>query len=198
MNFKTSEVLAYRKLLLTLKPIPVEGTSKTLLVKQGLVGGTMDRYCLPKEMAGQVIQDVHLTHMHIGVDGTTSQAQKLVWMPGLYTAVRMELVKCAGCIQKQKLQKDARVEYCFHPCEKGKVAQIVHLDLAGPLSYKKEGFKYILGLAANFSLFVMATAIKGKTHEEVMTAFTDNWTSTLGTPKFLVCESDSATNVSGP
>merc|ERR1712240_549418 len=84
----------------------MEGTYKTILVKQGLVEGTMDRYCLPKKMAGQVIQDVHLTHMHIGVDGTTSQAQKFMWMPGLYTTVQTELAKCADCVQKQKIQKD--------------------------------------------------------------------------------------------
>ena len=81
MNFKNSDVLAYRKVLLTLKLIPVEGTEKTILVKQGLVKGTMDRYCFPKKIAEQVIRDVHLTHMHIGVDGTMSQAQKFVSMP---------------------------------------------------------------------------------------------------------------------
>ena len=145
MNFMNPGLLAYRKL------IPMEGTDKTILVKQGLVEGTMDQYCLPKKMAGQVIQDVHLTHMHIGVDGTTSQAQKFISMPGLYITVQTELAKCANCVQKQKIQKDVRVEHCFCTREKGKVTQIVHLDLAGPLADTKEGFKYILGLADNFS-----------------------------------------------
>ena len=36
MNFKNPDLLAYRKL------IPMEGTDKTILVKQGLVEGTMD------------------------------------------------------------------------------------------------------------------------------------------------------------
>ena len=121
-NFKNPEVLAYRKVLSALKLIPVEGTDKTLLVKQGLVEGTMDRYCLPKEMAEQVIQDVHLTHIHIEVDGTTSQVQKFMWMLGLYTPVRTELAKYACCVKKQKVQKDVRVEHCFHMREKGKVA----------------------------------------------------------------------------
>ena len=86
-NFKTPEVQAYRKVLSALKLKRVEGTTKTLLVKQGIGGCTMDRYCLPKEVASQVIQDVHLSHMHIGIDGIVQQAQKFVWMPGLYTAV---------------------------------------------------------------------------------------------------------------
>ena len=34
MNFKTQEVLVYRKVLSALKLIPVEGTNKTILVKQ--------------------------------------------------------------------------------------------------------------------------------------------------------------------
>ena len=38
----------------------------------------------------------------------------------------------------------------------------------------KEGFKYILEMADNFSSFVMAVTIAGKTYEEVMAAFTDN------------------------
>ena len=106
MNFKMPEVQAYRKVLLALKLKSIEGTTKTILVKQGLVGSTMDRYCLPKEVASQVIQDVHLSHMHIGINSIVQQAQKFVWMPGLYTAIRRELTKCVGCMQKHKLQKD--------------------------------------------------------------------------------------------
>ena len=34
----------------------------------------------------------------------------------------------------------------------------------------------------------MAIAIKGKSHEELMAAFTDNWTSRLGMPEFLVSD----------
>ena len=66
----------------------------------------MDRYCLPKEMASQVIQDIHLSHMHIGIDSIVQQVQKFIWMRGLYTAIQRELTKCAGCMQKHKLQKD--------------------------------------------------------------------------------------------
>ena len=74
-------------MLSVLKLKPVEGTAKTILVKQGLVGTTMDRYCLPQEVASQVIRDIHLSHMHIGIDGIVQQAQKFIWMPGLYTGV---------------------------------------------------------------------------------------------------------------
>ena len=72
------EVQAYRKVLSALKLKQVEGMTKTILVKQGLVGSTMDRYCLPKEVASQVIQDVHLSHMHIGIDSIVQQLQKFV------------------------------------------------------------------------------------------------------------------------
>ena len=60
---------------------------KTILVKQGLVENAMDRYCLPKEVASLVIQDIHLSHIHIGIKSIVQQAQKFVWMLGLYTAV---------------------------------------------------------------------------------------------------------------
>ena len=50
----------------------------------------------------------------------------------------------------------------------------------------KEGYMYILGIMDNFSLFVMAVAIKGKTHDKVMEVFTNNWTYRLGAPEFLV------------
>ena len=74
MNYMDSDVHAYRKVLTTLKLVPVEGTEKAILVKQGLMEGTMDCYCLPRRIAEQVIRDVHLTHMHLGTDGTTRQA----------------------------------------------------------------------------------------------------------------------------
>ena len=89
-------------------------------------------------------------------------------MPGWYSAVRRELMKCSRCMQKHKIQKDVRVEHCFHTKEKGFAAQVVHLDLAGPLPESKEGYKYILGIADHFSAFIMVIAIKGKSHEEVM------------------------------
>ena len=110
MNFQTSEVQAYRKFLSVLKLKPVEGTAKTILVKQ-----ILDRYCLLQEVASQVIWDVHFSYMHIGIDGIVQQAQKFVWIPRLYTTVRRELINCAGCMQKHKLQRDVRVEYCFYP-----------------------------------------------------------------------------------
>ena len=69
--------------------------------------------------------------------------------------------------------------------EKGVATQVVHLDLAGPLPESKEGYEYILGITDNFSAFVMAIAIKGKTHEEVMEAFANNWTYRIGPPEYL-------------
>ena len=65
-------------MLFALKLKQVEGTVKTILVKQGLVGTAMDRYYLPKEVASQVIRDIHLSHMHIGINGIVQQAQKFV------------------------------------------------------------------------------------------------------------------------
>ena len=102
-------------MLFALKLKQVEGTVKTILVKQGLVGTAMDRYCPPKEAASQVIWDIHLSHMHIGIDSIVQQAQKCIWMPGLYTAIRRELTKCTRCMQKHKLLKDIRLEHCFYP-----------------------------------------------------------------------------------
>ena len=96
----------------------VEGTEKTVLVREGLTGNKMDRYCLPSEIASQVINNIHLYHMHLGVDGILKQAQKCVWMPGLHDVVHRELLKCYRCMQKHKIQKDMRVEYCFHTREK--------------------------------------------------------------------------------
>ena len=57
------------------------------------MGNKMDRYCLPSKIANQVLNDIHLYHMHLGVDGIVRQAQKCVWMPGLHAAVCRELLK---------------------------------------------------------------------------------------------------------
>ena len=59
----------------------------------------------------------------------------------------------------------------------------------------KEGFKYILGIANNFSSFVMPIAIAGKTHKEVIAAFTDNWTNRLGAPEYLVLDNEFTSRV---
>ena len=52
-----------------LKLRPVEGTMKTVLVKEGIIDKKMDRYCLPRAIAKQVIRDIHLYNMHLGIDG---------------------------------------------------------------------------------------------------------------------------------
>ena len=56
----------------------MEGTIKTILIKQGLMENAMDRYCLLKEVASLVIQDIHPSQMHINIDGIVQQAQKFV------------------------------------------------------------------------------------------------------------------------
>ena len=99
INYMTPEVQAYRKVLSTLKLRPVEGAMKTVLGKEGLMDKTI-------VIVSQVIRDIHLCHMHIGINGIVQQAQKFIWMPGLYSAVRRELTKCVGCMQKHKLQRD--------------------------------------------------------------------------------------------
>ena len=117
--YRDPSLQAYRKILAALKLKPEEGTEKTILVREGLMGRKMDRYCLPSEIVNQVKNDIHLYHMHLGIDGIVRQAQKCVWMPGLHAAVRRELSKYLGCMQKQKIQRDVRVEHCFHTKEKG-------------------------------------------------------------------------------
>ena len=78
MNYRAPDVQAYRKVLAALKLRPVEGPTKTILVKEGLIDRKMDRYCLSEKIASLVIQDIHLYHMHLGVDGIVQQAQKCV------------------------------------------------------------------------------------------------------------------------
>ena len=69
MNYRSPNIQAYRKVLAALKLRPVEGTTKTVLVKEGLTNKKMDRYYLLRAIACQVIQDIHLFHMHLGIDG---------------------------------------------------------------------------------------------------------------------------------
>ena len=83
MNYRDPDVQAYRKVLAALKLRPVEGTMKTILVREGLTDKKMD-----SKIASQVINDIHLYHMHLGVDGIVRQAQKCVWMPRLHGTVR--------------------------------------------------------------------------------------------------------------
>ena len=99
--------------------MPVEGTEKAILVKQGLMKGPMDRYCLPRKIAEQVIKDVHLTHMHLGMDGTTRQAQKFVWMPGLYNKVWSEVAKCPGVYRSRRSRKMSGWNIVSVPGRKG-------------------------------------------------------------------------------
>ena len=41
----------------------------------------------------------------------------------------------------------------------------------------------------------MAIAIKGKSHEEVMEAFTNNWTYRIGLPEYLVSDNEFVSQV---
>ena len=85
-----------------------------------------------------------------------------MWTLNIYSKVKKVLSKCPGCMQKHKIQKDVRVEHCFFPREKGRVSQIIHMDLAGPMPTTTTGYKYILGIADNFSGYVMGIASRSK------------------------------------
>ena len=56
-------------MIVALKLRPVEGTTKMILVKEGQINKKMDRFCLPRAITSQVIQDIHLYHMHLGING---------------------------------------------------------------------------------------------------------------------------------
>ena len=58
------------------------------------------------------------------------------------------------------------------------------------LPESKEGCKCILGLAHHFSAFVIAIAIKGKTHEEVMEAFINNCIYRIGPLEIPVSDNE--------
>ena len=77
MNYRSPDIQAYRKVLSALKLKQIEGITKTIQVKQGLVDNAMDKYCLPKKVTSQVIQDVHLKHMHIGINRDGNWARTL-------------------------------------------------------------------------------------------------------------------------
>ena len=55
LNYRNSDMQSYRKFMTSMELRPVAGTEKTILVRKGLLGNRMDRYCLPREIAGQVI-----------------------------------------------------------------------------------------------------------------------------------------------
>ena len=103
LNYRNSDMQSYRKFMTSMELRPVAGTEKTILVRKGLMGNRMDQYCLPREIAGQVIQDMHLYHMHLGIYGILKQAQKCVYMPSLRTVITRQLSSCQGCMQKHKV-----------------------------------------------------------------------------------------------
>ena len=78
LNYRDPNLQAYRKILAALKLILVKGTEKMILVREGLTDKKMDRYCLPSKIANQVINNIHLYHMHLGVDGIHCESHIII------------------------------------------------------------------------------------------------------------------------
>ena len=165
----------------------VEGEAPLdILVKTDMAGTTQsERFCVPERLVQPTIQDLHLRLTHFGTEIVTLNLKQLVWFPGMWNKVRQVLMCCQGCIQKSNHQLDKQVARCYYPREKGCVAEIVHLDLAGPLPTKEDGYKYILGIQLNFSGYCVAVPINNKEHETVATGFLDpqqSWSRTMSLP----------------
>ena len=145
---------------------------------------------MPQDLVVTTIQDLHLRLTHFGTEIVTLTLMHLVWFPSMWARVRQVLLRCPGCVQKTNKQLDKRIAGCYYPREKGNMAEIVYLDLAGPMPETNEGYKYILGIQCNFSGYCVTVPIKKKEHETVVKGFLEHWVYRFGSPAILVSDNE--------
>ena len=72
MNFRSSDVEAYQKILPALKLHPTVDVQRKVMYKQILLLNQIPKYYLPRALAPIVIEGLHLTYIHIGTYGITN------------------------------------------------------------------------------------------------------------------------------
>lgn len=148
-------------------------------------GGTM-RPMLPRELAVQLIKELHELYGHVGARKIETMMKEDLYVRKLKTIVKQTIKTCEIC-QKAKHDTQGRkaLAQTINPEKPG---DLLSIDFYGPLPMSTGGVKHILVTIDAFSKLVVLYPIKRANTTTVIRKIFGHYVEKFGKPKQLCCD----------
>eukprot|EP00742_Colponemidia_sp_Colp-10_P012577 GILJ01014146.1.p1 GENE.GILJ01014146.1~~GILJ01014146.1.p1 ORF type:complete len:292 (+),score=36.92 GILJ01014146.1:1354-2229(+) len=181
-----------------------EETSRLLFVEGNVFGGSKRRrtgwrrIVLPQSMKTEVLNRFHDDKIsgHMGIAKTAMRITDRFYWRGMYKDIQVYVRSCPLCQARKQAPKNPigfpnRGEM-LSINEASEPAEMIGVDIMGPLPETERGNKYILVVTDYLTRYCEAIALQAADAEQTAEAIMTFWILQFGTPKKLL--SDRGTN----
>ena len=143
-----------------------------------------------KEKKNAILQQYHDELGHIGIGKMTELVLRNYEWNNIRSDIKNYVNKCFPCAERKSASKKKQPPIhitATKPLEK------IMIDISGPLTASKNGYRYILGIVDVFTRFVMLIPIRNISSQSIVNILISRWVPIFGIPEILV--SDGAYNL---
>lgn len=154
-----------------------------------------DLICIPEGSVKELLKlsHDHVMSGHLAFDKTLERIRETYWWPGMYGIVELYCKTCDVCF-KGNLDYKKKPKSELQPFSSNVVNGCVALDLVGPLTEKKNAYRWILVMICKFTRLVRAKPLIKATSENIAKAFLNDWCAIYGVPNEVM--TDMGSNIS--
>ena len=145
---------------------------------------------LSNEKKRRILKEFHDDLGHIGIGKMTELLLRNYNWKNIRADINNYVNGCYSCAQRKVACKKSQPMIhitASKPLEK------VMIDITGPLSASKNGYRFILGIVDVFSRFLMLIPVRSTSSQTIINILTSRWIPLFGVPEILV--SDGAYNL---
>ena len=146
---------------------------------------TYPRILLPREFQDSITQRAHQEIGHQGGRKTLYRLQRTYKWSGQWKSVQCTVRRCALCQvhgDKRRFPPPSEMPVAHYP------GQVMALDLVGPLTPTKDGFRYLVTAIDHNTGWLDASPIKAKTQREVFRYIKNDLVPRYGAPEVLITD----------
>ena len=137
-----------------------------------------------------ILQQYHDELGHIGIEKMTDLILRNYGWKNIRFDIKNYVNNCYPCAERKSNAKKKQLPLhitASKPFEK------VMIDISGPVTPSKNGYRYILGIVDVFSRFIMLIPIRNIYSQSIINVLLSRWVPLFGNPEMLV--SDGACNL---
>ena len=143
---------------------------------------------VPKTLRKDVMMSFHdcLLGGHEGFDRSYNKIRMKYYWPGMYADIQKYVKTCQSCQESKPNQHSHPAP--LQPIPPADVLSRVHIDILGPVTKTKEGYRYILLIVDSFTKWCEAFPMKTMEATEVADILYRDFITRFGAPEILVSD----------
>jgi hypothetical protein len=138
--------------------------------------------CLPSETWDKIINEVHSTGGHCGINNTVERLTRSFYFPRMKAEVEEVLKECLSCRQKGQRLKDQR--HTLVSVQEGYPFQKICVDYVGPL-HEVRGKSFIFTCRDSFTRWTEAVAVPTATAANAVNFLVNEVIKRFGVPEII-------------